>query len=358
MIHFSGYHKEENLIRQLESSGFYILSDLVPLYDMVSQLNRAAALSNAAKLRVKWFDYYHKTNNISLTCRHFGISRKTFHKWRKLFDKNDLTSLEDRDRAPIRRRMPEITYDEEQKIIELRKKYLRYGKEKLSLIYQRIYGERLSAWKIYRIIKKYNIYYNPKKAKRIAQKRKNAIKKKRITELKNRYSKPGFLLCLDGITIYWNGLKRYIFTAIDILSKVAFARMYTTKSSYNAKDFLMRLRYLLDNEIDNIQTDNGSEFEKYFNQACFKLKINRYYSRARTPKDNAVNENFNGTLRREFLELGNFNPNIVKFNSNLTEWLVEYNFNRPHQSLNYQTPIQFTTKHLKVLPMYPTSANC
>ncbi|PJA11066.1 hypothetical protein COX67_01680, partial [Candidatus Falkowbacteria bacterium CG_4_10_14_0_2_um_filter_36_22] len=35
-------------------------------------------------------------------------------------------------------------------------------------------------------------------------------------------------------------------------------------------------------------------------------------------------------------------------NHNLTEWLIEYNFKRPHQSLNYQTPLKFS----KVLPMY------
>ena len=58
-------------------------------------------------------------------------------------------------------------------------------------------------------------------------------------------------------------MKRYIFTAIDRHSKVAFARMYKSKSSYNAADFLNRLCYLMDGCIENIQTDNGSEFEKY-----------------------------------------------------------------------------------------------
>ena len=68
----------------------------------------------------------------------------------------------------------------------------------------------------------------------------------------------------------------------------------------------------------------------------------------RTPKDNADCERFNQTLQTEFIDLGNFNSETEIFNENLTEWLIEYNFRRPHESLNYKTPIEFS----KVLPMY------
>jgi len=43
------------------------------------------------------------------------------------------------------------------------------------------------------------------------------------------------------------------------------------------------------------------------------------------------------------------------FNQRLTEWLIEYNFERPHQSLDYLTPIEFTQKYTKVLPMWSSS---
>ncbi|MCM8818938.1 MAG: integrase core domain-containing protein, partial [Candidatus Omnitrophica bacterium] len=35
------------------------------------------------------------------------------------------------------------------------------------------------------------------------------------------------------------------------------------------------------------------------------------------------------------------------FNSLLGEWLIEYNFNRPHQSLGYLTPIEFLDEKRK-----------
>ncbi|NTU67236.1 MAG: transposase, partial [Candidatus Moranbacteria bacterium] len=40
---------------------------------------------------------------------------------------------------------------------------------------------------------------------------------------------------------------------------------------------------------------------------------------------------------------------------NLTEWLIEYNFNRPHQALDYLTPIEFTQKYSRVSKMYSSN---
>jgi len=212
----------------------------------------------------------------------------------------------------------------------------------------------ISGWKIQCMILKAGIYYKPQKQAKINRKRQRAVKKKRITELKQKRI-AGFLLCTDTIVKYWRSKKRYILTAIDKYSKIAFARMYTTHSSYNARDFLSRLYYLLDGKIENIQTDNGSEFQGYFTKACQQHNISRYYSRIKTPKDNAVNERFNRTLKEEFIQLGNMTDDTVLFNRRLTEWLIEYNFKRPHQALDYMSPINFSYKYHKVLPMYPSS---
>jgi len=311
-------------------------------------------LSQKACLRLDWIIYYQTKakRNVSLTCRHFGIrSRKTFYKWSHLFDDSNLRSLEDRDRAPKRRRQREISSLQEQRIIQLRKKYLRWGKEKLAIIYRQTFNEKISAWKIQKTIEQYRLYYHPVKTERLRRKRQRAQKKKRITELK---TKPlfGFTLHLDTIVIYWNGLKRYIMTAVDHFTKVAFARMYTTASSYSTADFLYRLNFLLDNKIVNIHTDNGSEFQKHFGQAIKELNLEHYFSRVRTPKDNPSNERFNRTLEEEFIQMGSFTPNTDLFNKNLTEWLIEYNFIRPHLSLDKLSPIEYAQKYHQLFPMY------
>lgn len=314
-------------------------------------------LSHEARARLEWVIYYEVSNfDAALTIRHFGLAKKTFYKWLNRFDPNNLHSMEEHSRAPLKRRTKEYTPLQYERIVELRRRYIRYGKVKLLYYYRRLYptDEAISLWKIQCIIERAGIYYNPQKQARINRKRQLSVGRKKITDLKQQ-RRNGFLLCLDTVVIYWKSKKRYIITGIDKYAKIAFARMYTSPSSTSSRDFLYRLYYLLDGKIDNIQTDNGSEFKGRFDEACLKFGLGHYWSRIKTPKDNAVNERFNRTIQDEFIALGNMTDNVQLFNERLTEWLVEYNFRRPHQTLGYMPPINFTYKYHKLLPMYPSS---
>lgn len=344
----------------MDTHNYYLYSSfkIGSKYDRWRKTAKILELSKAACQRLEWMIFYQTkaSFNARLTCRYFGISAKTFHKWHGRFDESNLRTLEDQSKAPNNVRQKEYTPIQYKRIVELRRSRIRYGKNKLLVLYQNLYPEDLgiSAWKIQCIIQKSGIYYHPKKQQRINRKRQLSQKRKKITNLKQKKIN-GFLLCLDTIVVYCKSKKRYILTAIDKYSKLSFARMYTTHSSYSARDFLYRLNYLLDGKIENIQTDNGSEFHKYFDRACSQLNIPHYFSRNHTPKDNAVCERFNRTLQEEFIQLGNMTDNIKYFNNDLTEWLVHYNFQRPHQTLDYMSPINFTYKYHKVLPMYPSS---
>jgi transposase InsO family protein len=328
------------------------------LLDEYERWRRVAVIlkiSKEARRRLEWIIYYREGHDATETARHFGISRKTFYKWYGQVDSDNLYSLhrlEDKSKAPKRTRQREITSSQEQRIIKLRKEHIRWGKEKLAVMYERTYQEKISSWKIQKVIESWKLYYHPQKAHKQRLKAKRA-KKKRITELKldklyQFQKKAGYIICLDTVETRWNGLKRYIFTAIDKYGKVAYARMYKNKSSKNGEDFLYRLYFLLDGKIPRVGHDNGSEFEKYFKAACEKLKIEQYHSWVRTPKDNPNNERFNRTLQEEFIALGNFHPDPEVFNRSLTEWLIEYNYVRPHEALGYQTPI----KSSELSPMY------
>jgi transposase InsO family protein len=325
-------------------------------YERWRKVAKILKVSKEGRLRLEWIIYYRQGYDASQTARHFGISRKTFYKWYGQFDPENLYSLhclEDKSKAPNHVRQREITSIQEQRIIQLRKKYIRYGKEKLAVIYKTDFKETISPWKVQRVIETYKLYYNPQKAQKNRLKMHRAKKKKRITELnldklKWYQKKAGLIICLDTVEIRYNSVKRYIFTAIDKYGKVAYARMYKNKSSYNGEDFLLRLHFLLNGNIPKVGHDNGSEFEKHFRTACAKLGIEQYYSRVRTPKDNPNNERFNRTMQEEFIDLGNYSSDPEVFNPKLTEWLIEYNFKRPHETLGYQTPMQFND----LSPMY------
>ena len=343
------YHSE--LINKLEKSGFQINEDLVILQAMKHTISKYKDLSKEAKKKLKWIEYYDKHKNVSRTCRYYGVSRKTFYKWKNRYDPKNLYSLEERDRSPHKKRQKETTQEQERRVVRLRGKYIRYGKMKLSVIYKREYGEEISSWKVQKVIEKHKLYYHPVKTARIARKRRRKKKKKLITKLKKK-PHTGFLWCLDLIVCYWDGAKRYVYTGIDHYGKIAYARMYKSKNTINGKDFIEKLWCLCDGKIERIQTDNGCEFEGMFEGSCRELELDRYYSRVRTPKDNSVDERFNRTLEEEFIDLGNVEKDPEVFNQKLTEWLIEYNFKRPHTSLNYKTPIEFSCPDSNVLPMY------
>lgn len=311
-------------------------------------------LSKEARQRLKWMDYYHQCRNAAKTCRYFGISRQAFYEWRRRYKPHYLESLEGRSKRPKRTRTWEVSRIEEFRIVSLRRKHLRYGKEKLKILYKIEYKESVSSWKIQRVIEKHALYYRPSKTLKLREKRKHNQAKKRITELKKE-ARSGFLIALDTVVRYWMGTKRYILTGIDIHSKIAFARMYPSRHSKNAADFLWRLHYLFDGKIENLQTDNGSEFAKEFEIASISLGLPRYLSRPKTPTDNSFDERFNRTLNEEFIQMGNMTADCDIFNQKLTEWLIEYNFKRPHQALGYEIPVEYHYKNQKVSPMCPAS---
>ena len=339
--------KQIGLARYIEGMSIqYVLPEITAVSD----------ISKSAKQRVKWMEYHSQNHTVAQTCRYFGITPKTFHKWKKRYNPHDLTTLEEHSRRPKQTRHWTVTREEERRILALRTRYIRYGKMKLAVIYKTTYGEAISSWKIQRVIKKHALYYHPKRNRMTRAKRKRSGLKKRITELKKE-PRSGFLIAVDTICLNVYNQRRYILTGIDVHGKIAFARMYPGHGSAYAADFLKRIHYLLDGKIENIQTDNGSEFAKYFVRAAEQLNLTHYHSRVRTPKDNAFDERFNRTLQDEFIALGHLTNDCAIFNRELTEWLIEYNFHRPHQTLQYLTPIQFETNYSKVLPMYPSSTN-
>lgn len=312
------------------------------------------SLSREAKRRLQWFDWYRAHGeNAALTCRHFGIPRKTFYAWKKRYNPWNLSALENRSCRPRKTRNWDVSRMEEFRILSLRRKHIRWGKMKLKERYQTIHGIPISSWKIQRVIEKHNLYFHPAKAAKARKKRSRYGVKLRIHTLEKQ-ARTGFLIALDTIVRYWNGTKRYIFTAIDVHSKIAFARMYTTKSSKNAADFLRRIHYLLEGKVEHITRDNGSEFAGAFETAAQELNMGSWYSRVKTPTDNPCDERFNRTLEEEFIQLGNMSADCILFNRKLTEWLIEYNFTRPHQTLDYMVPVEYHNKYSGVSPMYPS----
>ncbi len=312
-------------------------------------------LSSSAQLKLEWI-IFRSDHSSGETVAQFGLTRKTLAKWCKRYDAHGLSGLEEVSRAPRQVRTRMISLEERYRIRKLRLTYPRYGKLKLVHLYRRFYNASMSSWHIQKVIEEDRLYPDKARATRLRKKSVQARihQRRRITMLKNQ-DKVNDLWHVDTVILTLpSGGYRYLLTAIDEVSKLSFARLYTTHSSRNAKDFLDRLVFLTNHQLQNLHSDNGSEFKKEFEEACREHHIPQWYSRVHTPKDNAVLERFNRTIQEEFVEVTEADPLFTEeFNQSLTGWLIEYNFNRPHKTLAYQTPIEYLDEYYKkMLPMY------
>jgi len=346
------------MIYKPQRPGYSFKVNDIKLPDQWMLLRKVAKnkLSSPGQLKLEWIIYYYSQGkNATNTAYYFGVTRKTIHKWLKRYLEKGLYGLEEKSSAPLHVRTRQISLEQRVRIRSLRKIYPKYGKMKLVKIYSTHYQEAISSWKIQKIIEEDNLYPDQIKATKLRRKQLQARihQKQRITKL-IKEKKVNFLWHVDTVILTLSsGGYRYLLTAIDEISKMAYARVYTTHTSRNARDFLERLIYLTDNKVINIHSDNGSEFKLEFAEACKALSIPQWYSRPHTPKDNAVLERFNRTIQEEFVEMTDTDPYYVdEFNQKLTDWLIEYNSLRPHQTLDYLSPLQYLDNYYQVLPTY------
>ena len=90
-----------------------------------------------------------------------------------------------------------------------------------------------------------------------------------------------------------------------------------------------------------IRTDNGPEFRSKLFQ-CWLADNGIEWSRIQKgkPQQNAIIERFNKTYREDILDANVFYT-LDDALEITNKWLIDYNEERPHEALNYQTPITY-----------------
>jgi len=90
-----------------------------------------------------------------------------------------------------------------------------------------------------------------------------------------------------------------------------------------------------------ITVDNGTEFaSRALDAWAYWNHVQLDFSRPGKPMDNCLIEAFNGSVRRECLSQHWF-ASIAEAQQILTAWQIEYNTERPHQSLANRSPAEF-----------------
>lgn len=301
---------------------------------------------------------YKEIENIS------GISKRTYqriHKEIKIKGSTYWTTMERKSRKPQNVRQSNIPFETKQEILEIRKINPTYSEKKIKIILERDYNVIMGHSTIGRILRELN---SKSLITLKGSKLKKKLKPNEINDTKSRdfnkgYAKKweyekhidkskfniGEMIQIDHLKINKND-KRFIqFNAIDTKTRIKISYCYNSATSRNAKDFLInRLIKELPFTVKSIQVDGGSEFRKDFEETCKELNIPLYVLPPYSPKYNGRVERVNKTDREEFWN----NKELIKtcnvisdFNERLKEYTEKYNNYRPHEMLDYKTPMEY-----------------
>ncbi len=314
------------------------------LYERQLRLARMHNQEEAEK-RVRVLMFWEKYGD-EATEEAFKVSRRTLYNWQAALRAaaGKLNGLDKKSTAPKRRRSRRITPELEERIITLRRDHHHLGKK---VIAHFCHITESKAGRILSDLKKRDLL--PKCRKVSVQGgtgRMHERTRPRIKRIRRPKEKQG--LEIDTVVRFIASTKRYIYTAINLEDRFAFAGTYTNHSSQSATDFLTKLIDVAPFAITEIQTDNGSEFAHHFHEACTALGIRHYHTYPRCPKMNGTVERFNRTLSEGFIQhhLPLLRDEVHRFNELLIDWLLWYNTERPHQSLGMLSPLRYYVRNL------------
>ena len=224
-------------------------------------------ITEQAKQRVRILAFWDK-HGFEATQEAFGPSLRTLFRWASRLAQagGKLEALNSTSRASHHKRQrqtPKVLTD---RIIALRTEHPRLGKDKLYVMLAEegyATGSISTLGRIISDLKKQNLL--PRQVKiTLSAKTGKMIERPYKPRKKQRRPQGHRVLEVDTIVRFIDGAKRYLLTAIDTEGKSAFAGAYTNHGSASAADFLSKARTVIPLCPNDTQSDNGSEFDKYF----------------------------------------------------------------------------------------------
>lgn len=275
-----------------------------------------------------------------------GIPRSTLYRWLKKKSLK-LDSLIPQSRRPKNMRKSKNRSEISIRIQALRQEYPRWGKRKISVLLKRE-GISISESTVGRIITsllKRGLIASAKLTRhkglvRAKPQRPYAIRLKRGQKLSAQ--SPGEAIQVDHMSVpMTSGCVLKHFNAVCTVSRWNTAEVYKKASARTASNFIDKMIKQSPFKIQKIQVDGGSEFMAEFELACKRNNIELAVLAPKSPKLNGHVERINGTWRTDFYELYDLPTQLAELRPLLQDYVDTYNWDRPHEALDLQTPQEF-----------------
>jgi len=309
------------------------------------------------KHKVGLLNLAEELGNVSQACKVMGLSRDTFYRYKAAVDEGGVDALLDKTRRKpnLKNRVDDET---EQAVIKFAVDYPAYGQLRASNELRKK-GVIVSSSGVRSIWVRNELANFKDRLKALEDKVANdgiilteaqvvALEKKKhddeaCGEIETAH--PGYLGSQD--TFYVGTLKGvgrvYQQTFVDTYSKVAFAKLYNTKTAITAADTLNDrvLPFFEQHHLPmlRILTDRGTEYcgkaEHHDYQLYMALNdIEHTKTKVKSPQTNGICERFHKTILQEFYQITfrkKIYDSIDMLQADLDEWILFYNTERTHQ---------------------------
>lgn len=298
---------------------------------------------------------YSQRNSVFSAIRKFGVSRATIYRWRKMYD-GTLSSLAERSRRPHSH--PNQHTPEELKLIsDMRRRNPEAG---LVVFWVKLTlrGYKRSIPSLWRVLKRLTLQpIKPPNPKYVAKPYEKMLYPGQRVQVDVK------VVPLACIVPNADGLQErfYQYTAIDEYSRFRFIMAFKEQSTYSSVQFLNALIKAFPFKIECIQTDNGLEFIKSFDErkkgkiSLFEarlkeLEITHKLIRPFTPRHNGKVERSHRKDNEYFYATHKF-YSFEDFSKQLAVHLKRYN-SFPMRPLAWKSPKQYILDYLNFGLLY------
>lgn len=147
---------------------------------------------------------------------------------------------------------------------------------------------------------------------------------------------PGILIEIDSMIDGPHDDRLLAYALVDVCSRWAYAEATGRINGWASYAFVQRAAGAAPFTFQNIQSDHGSEFSKWFTKSIESQGLTHRHSRVRTPTDNAHIERFIQTLQKDCLD--RIPRTLRAWQKEIPEYIRYYNDERPHMGLEMKTP--------------------
>jgi len=202
--------------------------------------------------------------------------------------------------------------------------------------------------RVYLLMKKHNLLVKPNT-------RLKAIRANAPHRSKPRATRPNQYWGIDMTKVMVSSYGwLYLVVVLDWHSKKIIG--YSLKTHSKTDDWLEALNHAINNQFPKgilsknkdlfLISDNGSQpTSQKFMKECSALEIKQIFTCYNNPKGNADTERVIRTIKEDLIWIKEW-KSPPQLEEALKTWIVKYNTDFPHSSLNYKTPEQFEKEHL------------